>query len=242
MNYEYHYDKLIFRAKLRELYFPLSCYTEKHHIVPKCINPAISDLRKNPQNCAILTPEEHYLAHLLLVKMLRYKNHKFHYKLIMAARNMTFSSKDCHRVNNKLYGWLKREWSKINSSSQKGRTPWNKGKTGVQVAWNKGQETKESTRIKISKSRTGQSLSHQSLEKMVTTRKKNREQPGFIDPIKGRPSKLKGTKRKMPPWNKGKSAPHKGVPHSKETKAMMSRNTKMRHLKIKFCKTASEIF
>lgn len=46
-------------------------------------------------------------------------------------------------VNNPMYGrkhtaeW-KREQSKRMSEQRKGKSPWNKSKTGVQVAWNKG--------------------------------------------------------------------------------------------------------
>lgn len=79
----------------------LEGYVEKHHIVPKCMGGD-----DETRNIAILTPEEHYLAHLLLVKI--YPNSK---QLTYAANMMTVSGK-CGRSNNKQFGWLKRQFSK----------------------------------------------------------------------------------------------------------------------------------
>jgi len=94
MNYESIYQRLIERSKNRII----TDYFEHHHIIPKCVGG--TDLN---DNIAKLTPEEHYLAHLLLVKM--YPGNK---KLIYAANMM------CRGKNrsNKLYGWLRRLLSK----------------------------------------------------------------------------------------------------------------------------------
>lgn len=94
MNYKKIYNDLIERSKNRSL----DCYTEKHHIIPKCIG---GDDNKN--NIAILTPEEHFLAHQLLLKL--YPNNP---KLVYAAVRMT-QHHTSERINNKLYGWLKRK-------------------------------------------------------------------------------------------------------------------------------------
>jgi hypothetical protein len=59
----------------------------------------------DPSNLVDLTPEEHYLAHLLLVKM--YPKHN---GLSWAAIQMTGHSTE-FRTNNKLYGWLRRRHS-----------------------------------------------------------------------------------------------------------------------------------
>lgn len=60
MNYKKHYDKLMERSKYR---IP-DGYVEKHHIVPRCLGG-----KDEVDNIAILTPEEHFLAHQLLVKI-----------------------------------------------------------------------------------------------------------------------------------------------------------------------------
>lgn len=92
MNYQQIYDKLIDRAKMRQL----DGYKERHHVIPRCMGGLDVD-----ENLVELTPEEHYVAHQLLVKIYPEND-----KLIYAAIMMIPS-----RPNNKLYGWLKRRWS-----------------------------------------------------------------------------------------------------------------------------------
>jgi hypothetical protein len=55
-------------------------------------------------NLVLLLPEEHYLAHLLLIKM-----HPEHLGLTFAAVKLTRRSKNGDRMNNKLYAWLRRK-------------------------------------------------------------------------------------------------------------------------------------
>ena len=93
MNYKKHYDALIERSKNRTL----SVYTEKHHILPRCMG---GDNSKN--NIVRLTPEEHYVAHQLLVKIYNIP------ALVYAANMMTNTSNTNHIRNNKLYGWLRK--------------------------------------------------------------------------------------------------------------------------------------
>lgn len=99
MNYNKHYTQLINKAKTRKLLG----YKEKHHVIPKCMGGTDSST-----NLVILTPEEHYLAHLLLVKMYPDNN-----SLVYAANNMTVSTNKHKRSNNKRYGWLKRKYQEI---------------------------------------------------------------------------------------------------------------------------------
>jgi hypothetical protein len=90
MDYHRIYNRLIERGKTRIIHE----YTEIHHIIPKCVGG--SDF---PDNLVKLTPEEHYVAHQLLVKI--YKDND---KLVYAACMMVPD-----RPNNKLYGWLRRK-------------------------------------------------------------------------------------------------------------------------------------
>ena len=124
MNYTEHYNRLIDRARKRTTVG----YTEKHHIVPKCMGgeDAITNLVR-------LYPEEHYVAHQLLVKM--YPRNS---GLIWAAVKM--SSKSGQR-NNKLYGWLRRQQSKIASQ----RVGEKNGSFGTK--WIKNNITDESVKI-----------------------------------------------------------------------------------------------
>jgi hypothetical protein len=93
MNYKKHYDNLISRGKNRNL----DSYSENHHIIPRCMGGT-----DEPSNLVRLTPEEHYVAHQLLVKI--YNN----YSLIHAAVMMATGSRCTPGRKNKLYGWLRR--------------------------------------------------------------------------------------------------------------------------------------
>jgi|SRR5882672_2269141 len=122
MNYDKIYDDLIMRARIRELNCPLTGYTEDHHILPECLFPEFENLRKYPENKAVLSPEEHYLAHQLLVKMNRYKDHKNYNGLVYAAFKITINNPYQNRSKNKLYGWIKRLLSDIRKTGIHAKT------------------------------------------------------------------------------------------------------------------------
>jgi len=115
MNYEQHYTRLIERAKSRP---KITGYTEVHHIIPRCLGGDNS-----PDNLVRLTPEEHYVAHQLLVKL-----HPEHDGLVWAAIQMTRLSNG-QRANNKIYGWIRKKLQLIakqrigNSNGSFGK-PW----------------------------------------------------------------------------------------------------------------------
>lgn len=118
MNYQKIYDSIVERGKNRVL----EGYKEKHHIVPRCMGGT-----DDAENLVTLTPEEHYLCHLLLVKI-----HPNNIRLVKAAMFMV-SSNEHQQRNNKVYGWLRRQYSEYmrgpnNPSTLNGA--WNKGVTG----------------------------------------------------------------------------------------------------------------
>lgn len=102
MNYSHIYSSLVLRAQSRSL----ECYTERHHILPRCMG---GDNSKS--NLVDLTPEEHFIAHQLLVKI-----HPKEDKLIYAANWM------CSRVaNNKQYGWIRRKFVEVEKLTKTGK-------------------------------------------------------------------------------------------------------------------------
>lgn len=105
MDYEKHYNRLIDRAKNRKL----ECYTEKHHIVPKCLGGS-----DDKSNIAELTAREHFIAHQLLVKM-----NPDNYGLISAVSYMTCGNAE--RMNNRLYGWVREKLSEKVAKLQSGK-------------------------------------------------------------------------------------------------------------------------
>src|ERR1035437_9316157 len=98
MNYIKLYDLLIERSKHRILVG----YTENHHIIPRCMGG--SDL---PKNMARLTAREHYIVHLLLVKIYPSES-----KLVFAVHLM-------QSINNRKYEWLRILFSAAQNESAK---------------------------------------------------------------------------------------------------------------------------
>ena len=112
MDYQKIYANLIQKSKFRTLIG----YKEIHHIIPRCMKGS-----DDFENLAELTPEEHYIAHLLLCKI--YPNNG---KLIYAANMMCVGNNEYR--NNKRYGWLRKRLATQLSIDRKGKVPWNKGK------------------------------------------------------------------------------------------------------------------
>jgi hypothetical protein len=111
MNYKDHYKKLVDRAKNRKS--PES--KENHHIIPRCMG-GTNELN----NIVSLTPEEHFVAHQLLVKI--YPDNK---KLISALSKMCSGSSKNKR-NNKWYGWIRKRFSEANSGTGNSSSKLNK--------------------------------------------------------------------------------------------------------------------
>jgi hypothetical protein len=93
-KYQYWYDKIISRARNRQLLG----YYETHHIIPKSLGGDITQ-----HNLVNLTAREHYICHLLLTKITRGDDRV---KMISAY---WFISGRTERKNSKLYAVLKEQ-------------------------------------------------------------------------------------------------------------------------------------
>lgn len=131
MNYSKHYALLIEHARQR---CPLIGYVERHHVVPKCVGGS-----NEKENLVRLTPEEHYVAHQLLVKI--YPGNK---KLIFAAHAMANMSK--HRNNMREYSWLKKRRATLLSEQYTGSNNPMYGKSGTMTGKKHTQEAKRKMR------------------------------------------------------------------------------------------------
>lgn len=144
MNYHGIYAALIDRSRSRVLIG----YVERHHILPKCLGGS-----DEATNIAILTPEEHYLAHQLLVKM-----HPNHQGLLFAAVSMARGGNGVQGRKNKLYGWLKRRNQakrRPMSDETKRKISEAKKKAGVRTKGTLGFKHSNETKEKMSESRKG---------------------------------------------------------------------------------------
>lgn len=79
MNYKKIYNRIVENALNREI---PETYTEKHHIIPKCLGGS-----DDCSNIAILTCREHIICHILLAKI-----YPHNYKILYAMTAMTMNA------------------------------------------------------------------------------------------------------------------------------------------------------
>jgi hypothetical protein len=96
MDYKKIYNSIIDRSKTRSI--DKGVYFEKHHIVPKCMGGL-----NNKDNIAKLLAAEHYICHLLLVKIYPGNSKLVHAATMMCVENHYTKGKR----NNKQYAWLR---------------------------------------------------------------------------------------------------------------------------------------
>jgi hypothetical protein len=116
MDYQKIYNQIIERAKNREL----NGYTEKHHIIPKCLGG-----NNNNENLVRLTAREHFLCHRLLCEM-HPNNNKLWYALwLMTVGKNRQKSLSSYIISNRTYEILKLKFiariKNIPKPSNKGR-------------------------------------------------------------------------------------------------------------------------
>jgi len=128
MNYLTVYNSIIEKSKCRVN----DMYVEKHHIIPKCIGG-----NNNSDNLVSLTYREHFICHWLLCKI-----YPDNYKLKAAFAKMLESNKNNKRITSSyMFDAVKRNLKDTQYPWLRNLEPWNKGKKGLQVPWNKGIET-----------------------------------------------------------------------------------------------------
>ena len=117
MDYSHLYSQLIERGqtrqhgKRRKELIALIGQVERHHVLPRSMGGIDS-----PDNLVYLTPEEHFVAHELLVKIHPNEIGPLRALMILSGKNNRYR-------NNKLFGWARRRYSDM----RKGNVPWNKG-------------------------------------------------------------------------------------------------------------------
>jgi hypothetical protein len=104
-KYKKWHDSIIDRAKNRVL----SCYVERHHVIPKSCGGS-----DDKSNLVKLTAKEHFIVHLLLTKILKGNNKA---KMILAFNFMC----DLKKKNSRLFDNLRSKGLKILSKKLTGR-------------------------------------------------------------------------------------------------------------------------
>jgi hypothetical protein len=182
MNYNKIYNSIIQRSQGRKKLRKDSegyVYYEKHHIIPRCLGGS-----EDKSNLAYLTAEEHWIAHLLLVKINPGVD-----SLIYACQAMSMTGGNTKRTTNKMFGWIRREYS--NAVSRR----------------NTGKAVSLEHREKISKALKGRPVPHQIGDNNVSKRPEVAKK--ISDAAKGRilGPRSEETKNRISAANKG----HKGA-------------------------------
>ncbi len=182
MNYQLIYNAIIDKGNGRtkvKIGTANYVYYEYHHKIPKCVGGT-----DEKSNIVCLTPEEHWVAHLLLVKM--YPGND---KLVFACQAMSMAGGNNKRTTNKLFGWIRKAYSKAASDRNRGKVLT--------------QEHKD----KISKTLTGRPALHQIGDKNVTKRPEVAKKISEANTGKINGPRSLETKQKISIGNKG----HRGL-------------------------------
>ena len=156
-KYAIWYDKIISNAISRTVHG----YTEKHHIIPKSLGGT-----NDKSNIVRLTAREHYICHLLLTKMteglMRRKMLFAHWRMMHGNNNQEryiLSNAQYEKVKEAMSLAVKEQnaGKVLAKTSNKGRVPWNKGKTGVMSV---------EAKMKIRQHRIGKNLSVETKQKI----------------------------------------------------------------------------
>jgi len=169
----------------------LNEYTEKHHIVPKCMGGT-----DDKDNIAILTGREHFIAHLFLARMNLSK--KYHIQMLHAANAMAnkYTQNPSNRqYNSRLYESLKKELTFHLSKKWKGsNNPINNLSEEQKKQWKEKLRSNTTERMKdpifyahykeqqknaISKPETRKKISEKTKEAMSRPEVRKRYEEGF---------------------------------------------------------------
>lgn len=216
MDYKKHYDRLIERARNRD---KPKGYTEKHHIIPCCMGGSNA-----ADNLATLTAREHFVAHLLLVKI-----YPSSIKLTYAANMMANRS-------SRHYEWIKKKHAEQMSLRHSGKSMSEAHKAVIREVMTtrhpmKGKSHSEQSIKKMSENRKGKGTGTRSERTEEHCRNLSKslkgKRSGSNNPMFGKTrTHSEETKAKI-------SAAHKGKVFSEETRAKMRAAAYRRKLQTK---------
>lgn len=204
MNYQKIYFDLI---ESRKNQTRIKYKTNYHHILPECMGGTT-----NKENMVHLTHREHFIAHLLLIRI--YPNQ---YNLIHAAHMMS----NIKIYNSKDYSWLREKHAYYISEILKGHIKTEETRRKISLT-KKGIKLSEETKKNISEGHKGLKHSEETIKKrsLANTGKKRSEETK-------RKISEKAKKRIRTPEQKEKFAKNRlGKKHSEETKQKMKDKAK----------------
>lgn len=138
MNYEKIYNDLIQKRRDHQLIKlkkddPNYIYCERHHIIPVSCHGTNDNL-----NTINLLPKEHYIAHLLLLKIYEIKYGKMHpyYKNMVCALQLLSNRRIKSEITSsfmefKIPAYKYQKIRNLYAELKKNSIPWNKGKRNI---------------------------------------------------------------------------------------------------------------
>ena len=214
------YFNIIKSAQIRD---PLSGYSERHHIIPKCLGGS-----NKKDNLVILTAREHFVCHHLLTKMVNSTREKFQLsKAFNCMLYMTSPVQDRYKVSSRKFESFKKNYSKMFSEQQRGdknhmygktHTPETLAKIAIARA-NSNYVITDEIRAKLSAANKGKNVSAETRAKISKANKgrlagKNNPMYGNTHTAESR-KKISEKAQGRTPWNLG-------VTHTDEVKQKMS--------------------
>jgi hypothetical protein len=163
MDHQRLYNSIIEKAKYRGLNKKsLSYYTERHHIIPRCLKGS-----NDKSNLVLLTGREHYLCHLLLIKI-----HPSNNKILFAIWRMIHGRQSSYiKMTSRQFEKIRCEHSKVQRnnigplSSNFGKKFSDESKERMRIA-HLGKTITEETRTKLKASRKLRIFTDATKEKM----------------------------------------------------------------------------
>lgn len=138
MNYQKIYDELCLRGQQPRKH---NCYTEKHHIIPRCLNGL-----NTKENLTVLTAREHFIAHRLLAKI--HNTPPLWYALINMTRIQPLGQRI--KVSSRSYDYIRKESIKIRRLPEQRQLAAEKSKGNINVRGKKWWYNKESEQYRRS--------------------------------------------------------------------------------------------
>lgn len=142
MNYQAIYNQIVDRAKDRQL----TCYKERHHILPRCMGGSNKE-----DNLVELTAREHFLVHWILVRI-HPDNNKLKYAFWGMCNQKSRGQEGRYIPTSRTYLEARELFSKTQSENMIGSNNPQYGKG----AWNRGIPATTTSNIKRSQAMSGE--------------------------------------------------------------------------------------
>lgn len=157
--------------------FPVTGYSEIHHIIPRCMGGS-----DDKENLIKFSARQHFVCHLLLTKMVNQEPYlsklKYAFILMKHTKNYNVSSRLYENLRSNIKQspeWIEKRTKHLKGreSPTKGMTPWNKGKPNTfeqkqkaslslkgKTPWNYGKTWDDDHKKKLSQKMKGMDRPH----------------------------------------------------------------------------------